>query len=159
MGPSNVRLSRSNSFHFHAVFSNNFANLARPPPGWRTTPPPNREILDPLLASLGQGNIFTSVCHSFCPMGGRVSFLPSMHHRSHDQRGSASRRVCIRADLPEHYRIRSISGRYASYWNAFLLCLNLYLFVMRPLICRNVVFLFVEIRVLDTRAAAEATVR
>ena len=34
-------------------------------------PTPNREILDPLLASLGQDNIFTSVCHSFCPLGGR----------------------------------------------------------------------------------------
>ena len=32
--------------------------------------------------SLGQGDDFTGVCHSW---------LPSMHHRSHDQGGSASR--------------------------------------------------------------------
>ena len=34
--------------------------------------------------SLGQGNIFTSMCHSFCPHVG--GWLPSMHHRSHDWR-------------------------------------------------------------------------
>ena len=37
--------------------------------------------------SLGQGNIFTSVCHS---VKGGGWWLPSMHHRSHDQGGSTS---------------------------------------------------------------------
>ena len=35
--------------------------------------------------SLGQGNVFTPVCHSVHNCGG---WLPTMHHRSHD-RGSA----------------------------------------------------------------------
>ena len=33
--------------------------------------------------SLGQGNVFTHVCHSVHGEGG--VWLPSMHHRSHDQ--------------------------------------------------------------------------
>ena len=33
--------------------------------------------------SLGQGNVFIGVCHSFRPRGGG-GWLPSMHHRSHD---------------------------------------------------------------------------
>ena len=32
--------------------------------------------------SLGQGNVFTGVCHSFCPQG-EGGWLPIMHHRSH----------------------------------------------------------------------------
>ena len=46
-------------------------------------------------------------------------WLPSVNHRSHDQGGSASGGLG-RPPPPEHYGIRSISGRYASYWNAFL---------------------------------------
>ena len=34
--------------------------------------------------SLGQGNVFTRVCHSVHDGGGR-GWLSSMHHRSHDQ--------------------------------------------------------------------------
>ena len=34
--------------------------------------------------SLGQGNVFTHVCHS---VHGRGDWLPSMHHRSHDHLG------------------------------------------------------------------------
>ena len=99
MGPSNVRLSRSNSFHFHAVFSNNFANLARPRPGLRTPPRP--------LPSTGKswirywqvwGKVIFSQVRVIPSVhwagGGRVGFLPSMHHRSHDQRG-----VCIQEGL------------------------------------------------------------
>ena len=48
--------------------------------------------------SCGQGNIFTPVCHSV--------------HRG----GSAS----VHVGIPPPPRIRSTSGRYASYWNAFL---------------------------------------
>ena len=42
--------------------------------------------------SLGQGNILTSVCHSFCPQGGLgwVGLLPNMHHRSYDWGGLPS---------------------------------------------------------------------
>ena len=95
--------------------------------------------------SLGQGNIFTSVCHSFCPKG------RGLHPRGSASRGvSASRGslhpgglhpggVCIQewsvfrgvsasgggvcsqggGQTPPH-RILSTRGRYASYWNAFL---------------------------------------
>ena len=35
--------------------------------------------------SLGQSNVFTVVCHSFCPHG--RGWLPSMHHRTHDWGG------------------------------------------------------------------------
>ena len=67
--------------------------------------------------SLGQGNVFTPVCHSVHIEGG---LLPSMHHRSHDL-GCASRGV--RQTPPRYmgyYVILSTSGRYASYWNTFL---------------------------------------
>ena len=42
--------------------------------------------------SLGQGNVFTGACHSFCPRWGG-GWLPSMHHSSHDQG------VCIQRGL------------------------------------------------------------
>ena len=35
-------------------------------------------------------------------------------------RGSGSKDVCIRGSIPEIHGILSASGRYASYWNAFL---------------------------------------
>ena len=50
--------------------------------------------------SLGQGNIFRSVCQEFCPGGG----------------GGVWSRGCVLHD-------RYCCGRYASYWNAFLLFL------------------------------------
>ena len=72
-------------------------------------------------------NVFTCVCLST----GMGVWLPSMHHRSHDQEGWG---VCIQrglppgrgADPPIHgmLRIWSRSGRYASYSNAFLLGLR-----------------------------------
>ena len=51
---------------------------------------PNLSHLLPPAMQLGQGNVFTGVCHSFCPGGG---WLLSMHHRSYDQR------VCFQGDL------------------------------------------------------------
>ena len=55
--------------------------------------------------------------------GGGGGWLPSMHHRSHDwgvlhPGGSASGGGL--GSPPKHYRIWSISGRYACYLNAFL---------------------------------------
>ena len=83
--------------------------------------------------SLGQGNVFTRVCHSV--RGG--GWLPSIHHNSHDQ-GSASRGggvcihregVCIQRESAS--RGRGVyptpnprnweSGQYAFYWNVFCL--------------------------------------
>ena len=99
-----------------------------------------------LLAAtkLGQGNIFTSVCQEFCPQGGRVS--ASVHagippwDQAHPPRADTppGTRHPPRADNPPSRdqppppktrtsppgadcSIRSTSGRYASYWNAFLL--------------------------------------
>ena len=40
-------------------------------------------------------------------------WFPNMHHRSHDQGG-------FDGPPPQHYGIRSTSGWYAPYWNAFL---------------------------------------
>ena len=73
----------------------------------------------------GQGNIFTPVCHSVhrgvCLKGGSAT------------RGGCMQRVCLQGGLPPgeglgrppspigYYEIRSMIGRYASYWNAFLL--------------------------------------
>ena len=87
--------------------------------------------------SLGQGNIFTSIYHSVGGEGG-VGF-PEKHHRSHywvglHPGGLHLGGVCIWGSLHlaglgrppwiqtprEHYWIRLIRGRYASYWNAFL---------------------------------------
>ena len=65
--------------------------------------------------SLGQVNVFTPVCHS---VWGGGSWPSSMRHRSHDQG------VCI---YMGYYCICSTSGRYQSYWNAFL-------FIRSPLI-------------------------
>ena len=42
----------------------------------------SRHVITDRKRSLGQGNIFTTVCHSV--HSGR-GWLPSMHHRSHDQ--------------------------------------------------------------------------
>ena len=74
--------------------------------------------------SLGQGNVFTSICYSVHQGSGVVGSASK-------GAGSASRgRVCIQevciqgagwADPPNgYYGIRPTSGRYASYWNAFL---------------------------------------
>ena len=63
-----------------------------------------------------------SVSHSIH----RGGWLPSMHHRSHDWGrlhlgGGCLHLVGMLGRPPEHYKIWSISGRYAAYWNAFLL--------------------------------------
>ena len=83
--------------------------------------------------SLGQGNVFTGMCHSFCPQG-RVGFPACitgyMTGGCLPPGGSASSRwggggLHPGADPPPprymgYYEIWSISGQYASYWNAFL---------------------------------------
>ena len=113
--------------------------------------------------SLGQGNVFASICHSFSTQGGGGVCIHGGLHPGHLHPrgvciqgasasggsasrasaskgglhpggicigGSASRGVCIqrgstfrgnRADLPpRYYGIWPTSGRYVSYWNAFL---------------------------------------
>ena len=92
----------------------------------------------------------------FCPRRGGGDWLPTMHHRSHDwgsasgrgvyiwERGLHQGRVCIRgvASPPPpyqrymgYYGIRSASGRYASYLNAFFFLLILLRMVAEAIQC------------------------
>ena len=90
--------------------------------------------------SLGQGNIFSSVCQEFCSQeGGSASvhaWIPppprSRHPRTRHTSGAdtplGAATHPLRADTPQSrhplrsacWEIRSTSGRYASYWNAIL---------------------------------------
>ena len=80
--------------------------------------------------SLGQGNFFTPVCDSV--HGGGVVSAP-LHAGIHPPPRTRGRHPPMtrgrhppgpEADTPPpgDYRIGSTSGRYASYWNAFLYC-------------------------------------
>ena len=62
--------------------------------------------------SLGQGNIFTCVCHSV--HGGGVRGCGGVCGYREGMRG------CWAGACIGHDEIGSMSGRYASYWNAFL---------------------------------------
>ena len=94
----------------------------------------NTEVI---FTDRGNGNVFNSICQSFCPVLG--GWLPSMHHRSHDQEGFCIRGVCIwgsasggsASGVSASRGVRQTppimtssgnhsSGRYASYCNAFL---------------------------------------
>ena len=78
---------------------------------------------------------FTNVCHSFCSRGGGGLGFPAcitghMTRVVCIQRSSASGGSASEGGLgrpPEHYRIRSISGWYASFWKAFLFRILLFL--------------------------------
>ena len=87
--------------------------------------------------SLGQDNIFRSVCHEFCPRGGGGQYLgryppgPGTPSRAGTPPGTryppgryTPRRTRYpRAGTPPSsacWEIRATSGRYASYWNAYL---------------------------------------
>ena len=75
------------------------------------------DIITARKRSLGQGNIFTPVCHSVHRGG--------MHGCSGGGMRGCSEGVCVVAPGGGVYgirwdtEIRSMSGRYASYWNAF----------------------------------------
>ena len=92
--------------------------------------------------SLGQGNIFSSVCQEFCPQGGEGGVCLSPCWDTTHPLGPGTPRACTpssrppgpdtlrtRHPLPQTrypprsacWEIRSTSGRYASYWNAILL--------------------------------------
>ena len=70
----------------------------------------------PAATKLGQGNIFRNVCQEFCPLGGRVS--ASVHTGIHPPPWEQTPRE--QTPREADCSIRSTSGRYASYWNAFL---------------------------------------
>ena len=108
-------------------------------------------IVLPPATKLGQGNIFSSVCQEFCPRGGvpgqvppqsgtptrqvhpRVRYTPRQIHPpwagSPPWGGSPPSRYTFeqvhppQAGTPSRqvHPPWSMSGRYASYWNAFLL--------------------------------------
>ena len=60
--------------------------------------------------NLGQCNVFTPVCQSFCSQGGSASGEGGLHPV-----GGGGQR----APPLGYYGIQSTSGLYASYWNAF----------------------------------------
>ena len=73
-----------------------------------------------LPTKLGEANVFTGVCPSFCPqLGGEwVSLVPGPFRGMSLVPGPFWRWVCLGA---LDNGIRSASGWYASYWNSFLL--------------------------------------
>ena len=91
-----------------------------------------------LFTKLREGNVFTSVCQEFCPQGGGRACQaprhahplpckpPAIHapssiiHAPHHARSPAMHAPPC-PHPPGCYEMRSMSGRYASYWNAFLL--------------------------------------
>ena len=80
----------------------------------------------PPATKLGQGNIFRSKCQEFClggmhGMGACMAGEGGMCGRGAWQGGMLGRGGIH----GRYYKIRSMSGRYASYWNAFLFILNL----------------------------------
>ena len=78
--------------------------------------------------SCGQGNIFTLVCHSVHKGGGVLPQCMLGYHPPRTRQPPRGQRPPGPDPPPEaDSSIRSTSGRYASYWNAFLL-----LFYFRP---------------------------
>ena len=67
----------------------------------------------PPATKLGQGNIFRSVCQEFCPQGDMHGSGACMAGAGHAWQGACMVGGGV-------HGIRSMNGRYASYWNAFL---------------------------------------
>ena len=73
--------------------------------------------------SCGQGNVFAPVCHSVHGGGCMLGYHPPQGADTSQEQTPLRSRHPPRADPPEQTpppRIRSMSGWYASYWNAFL---------------------------------------
>ena len=83
------------------------------------------DALLPPATKLGQGNIFRSMCQEFCPQRGGGACVAGGYLWQGDVHGGG---MCMAGGHVWHtcpppgryYEIRSMSGRYASYWNAFL---------------------------------------
>ena len=69
--------------------------------------------------SFGQGDVFIPVCHSVHRGGVGSASQESLHLR----RSASGGRDWVDPFLIRYYSMRLTSGRYASYWNAFL-CFN-----------------------------------
>ena len=100
------------------------------------------DVFLPPATKLGQGNIFRSVFQEFCPWGARAwqgaCMAGGMHGRGHAWWGACMVGGCawqggvcsgghawqgacvVRGVHGRYYEIQSMSGQYASYWNAFL---------------------------------------
>ena len=100
---------------------------------------PDKTFIDFLFTarkrSLGQGNIFRSMCQEFCPQGGGGGCgIPAClaGHMTNQQGGASSGGACSGGGVPALEGVCSrgvpggdprdgyCCGRYASYWNAFL---------------------------------------
>ena len=67
------------------------------------------------ISALRKGNVFTSVCQEFCPLGGAVCMATGVHGR-----GVCMAEGCVWQGGVGSRRYGHCSGQYASYWNAFL---------------------------------------
>ena len=112
-------------------------SISIPLPHWEYQFPLHIVIIgvsvSPLLPSstkLRQGNIFTGVCQSFCSQGrghlshwtpGRYTHTPPVRYTPPGRSPQAGTHSA--GTLPGRYTPHDdhCSGRYASYWNAFLL--------------------------------------
>ena len=65
---------------------------------------------------LRKGSVFTSVCQEFCPQGGGRCTAPWQTPPGQTPPGQTPR-----SDTPPQKSDGLCNGRYASYWNAFLL--------------------------------------
>ena len=85
----------------------------------------NWRIFTARNSSLREGNVFTSVCQEFCPRGwGAWHALPTP--RPHTPLPHLGMHAPRHAIPPSgYYEMRSMSGRYASYWKTFLLNLDI----------------------------------
>ena len=100
---------------------------------WIGSPSKTRETLNLSLIvtarkrTLGQGNIFTSMCQEFCSCGGLHHCMLGYHPPPVKADPLAWRPPWQGRSPPRSafWEIRSTSGWYASYWNAVLL--NLFL--------------------------------
>ena len=102
----------------------------------------NKRLITDCIRSMGEGTVFTGVCHSLCPQGQppphEVDTLqgPGGRHPPPRTRSQTpppppkDQGVDIplpggRSSIPpqpiREYRIQSVRDRYASYWNVFLL--------------------------------------
>ena len=100
-----------------------------------------RYLLPP-ATKLEQGNIFSSVCQEFCPWGGYLGPPGQVHPHwtgtppwasIPPQAGTPPGQVLPPGRYTHTHPPWSMSGRYASYWNAFLFSI-----VCRSTPCPNV---------------------
>ena len=103
-------------FFFFMQCSGNFGTIGTHPTPWEI-------IFTARKRSLGQGNIFSSVCQEFCSEGGLpqciLGYPPRSRHPLQEQAPPLPSRRPLHSAC---WETRLTSGRYASFWNAILLC-------------------------------------